>query len=231
MSGSVRALSWNVGRRTERQVQQYVAQCAPDVVCLQETRQNPPALPGYTIAARTDGAYAGVALYVSSKCVHAPSAHAEVWIPGRVTVCELGDVLYVGVYARNDVFRRGASLARERDDAELEKRLRERIGRRVVVIGDLNLCLEFGDHHSHVGKAFDPARPASRKVTRWKRMLETLSLRDVGGAGSPWTFRGRHKGGGRYDYVFVSPGVACSDYKVHSDCTQTDHFPLHVTIK
>ena len=237
------AITWNVGHQSADSVRAYAARHTPEVLCLQETGLSPPEVDNYTVAVATRQRYAGVAIYVrqdsekedgDGKPPLLVPSNPGVWVGGRVVKCEVAGVVFVGVYARNDYFKRGAAAAREQDDSTLRERLVEARAarRRVVMLGDMNLCLCFGDHHSHVGKAFDPHRAATAKVVRWRQLLDSGGLVDVGGQGSPWTFQSRigKARGGRYDYVFATPGV-CSGYAVDCDACQKDHMPITVRVR
>lgn len=224
-------LSWNIGAQSKARVQEIVEREAPDILCLQETRNRTLHFPRYAVAAHSeDGPYAGVALLVRHGITW--GGDSQTWIRGRVVCCTVGDVHILCAYLRNDVFVRRASKLRDEDDAVLHAKLcalRMSLGAtyRVMFMGDLNLCLCFGDHHSHKNKVYDPRRKPSAKVARMQRTVREAELEDVGGQGSPWTFahrRGLHLGG-RYDYVLATPGL-CRDYRVLNDVCNVDHFPV-----
>jgi exodeoxyribonuclease III len=249
----MRVVSWNInGLRgaLRRGLATWLATARPDVLCLQETRVDPVALPSsvrnlagyhsYWAAAQRPG-YAGVATYCREP---ASSWQAGLGIErfdaeGRVVRTELADLCLYNVYFPNGKAS-PARLAYKLDFyasflAHVDAQVKD--GRNVVFCGDVNTA----------HRPIDLARPAANArrsgflpeerawLDRWiaHGWVDTFRALhgDVAGAYTWWDPRTRARDrnvGWRLDYCFVHASLLprVKDAGICPDVLGSDHCPI-----
>lgn len=227
----MRIATWNVNSLKVRleQVQGWLAEHQPDVLCLQETKTEDANFPvneiqqaGYQVIYSGQKTYNGVAII--SKQV---ATEVQYGIPGfadeqkRVLAATIGDVRVVCVYIPN-----GQSLDSDKFQYKLgwlnalQAWLKDELKRypRLALLGDYNIAPEDRDVHdpaAWVGNVLvsEPERAAFRG-------LQQLGLRDAfrlfeqpEKSFSWWDYRMmafRRNRGLRIDHILLSDALACS---------------------
>ncbi len=256
----MRVVTWNVNSLNVRlpRVLEFLAEHAPDVVCLQETKCAPDAFPhealaaaGYRAVDHSGGRWAGVALLAHNGLALAdpvcelpgnPLPEEARWI--EATVGD-GGLRFISTYVPN-----GREVDSEWYDAKLTflAAAAERVtvlsdaGAQLVLAGDMNVALTDLD-------VYDPAAfLGSTHVTEAERAalsaLQGAGLRDAFRQLHPdepgftwWDYRAGHfhKGLGlRIDLALLSPSLAervtrCGIERPYRKGTKpSDHAPLVV---
>jgi exodeoxyribonuclease-3 len=225
----MRLVTWNVNSLTARihRVTEWVSEHQPDVLCLQETKQDDGKFPftafsemGYESAHHGDGRWNGVALIsrIGLDDVVRGFATAADEHGCRIVAATCGRVRVHSVYVPN-----GRSLDNEFYGIKLEwlARLRRmldetcRPGDDVAVCGDFNVAPDDGDvwdpaHFIGMTHVSEPERRALGQVQKWG--LDDVFRRfNESGVFSWWDYRGGdfHQGRGmRIDLTLVSPALA-----------------------
>jgi exodeoxyribonuclease-3 len=254
----VRIATWNVNSLKARlpRVEQWLAECQPDVLCMQETKLADSAFPsltfqalGYESVHHGEGRWNGVAI-VSKLGVEQPSNGfgPDDDIMGgeaRIVSATCGGVRVASVYVPN-----GRSLDHEQYQFKLEwlSRLREHLDSScavkddVVVCGDFNIAPDDRDvwdpaavhGATHVS---EPEREALARLEDWG--LEDVFRRhhDDAGLYSWWDYRAGnfHKHlGMRIDLVLASASLAARsqwaliDRNARKGQQPSDHAPVVV---
>jgi len=239
--------TWNVNgiRARHAQVQDWIAQERPDVVCLQEIKATPDQIPeslfgfeDYWCYWHGGKGYSGVALHVSKACSPEPPAfvHPDFDYENRIVAVALGAVTVASVYVPN-----GGK------DFPAKMRFLEALdgyaagfqtsGGTVALLGDMNVARTERDVH-----------PKERKPRAIGQLPEERALIDrIVGRGlvdlgraldpdndglftwwAPWRNMRQRNIGWRLDHVFVTEALAAKAIAcpVQKDVGTSDHAPV-----
>jgi exodeoxyribonuclease-3 len=252
-------VTWNVNGLRVRwtEVEALARTYWPDVLCLQETK-HPVGFPDLQFYCHFESPYPttkhhGVAMYVKEAlCPVAISVDPS--LVGHLVAADLANgIRMVCLYTKNSGNNRATMRETDAFRKDFDERLWSELQRlndtapmgALVVAGDLNVCLDRGDHYT--GKV-DPAS-AGRKpyeIARAHMGMTALGLRDVymtlnpSHAGERWTFWSTRAGdtrsprpdfphgcGWRLDYV-LARGAYFRTSEVLRTWGSSDHFPLAV---
>src|SRR5260221_8517755 len=244
--------TWNVNgiRARQAQVQEWIAQERPDVVCLQEIKATSEQVPtalcemeGYWCYWHGGKGYSGVALHVSkSFAPERPSfAHPAFDYETRIATVEIGDLTVASVYVPNGGKDFPAKMRfLEAMDAYAEAF--QGTGRQLALLGDMNVARTERDVHPKERKPRAIGQlPEERAII--ERIL-SRGLVDVGRALDPdndglftWWAPSRKMRerniGWRLDYVFASEALAAraTACPVQKDVGTSDHVPVMATFE
>jgi exodeoxyribonuclease III len=256
----VRLATWNVNSLNARQerVEAWLAECEPDVVCMQETKLADDAFPtlafeslGYTCAHFGQGQWNGVAILskIGLEQVRANFAPAIEPDPdARVMSATCGGIRVTTVYVPN-----GRALGHEQYTYKLDwlDKLREHLaldtpsGQDVVVAGDFNIAPDDRDVYDPAAFAnathtSPPERERLAAIEGWG-LVDLFRMRhDAGGLYSWWDYRAGdfHQGRGlRIDLVLGSPSIAeraqwtVIDRNARKGKSPSDHAPVVVDLR
>jgi len=242
--------TWNVNgiRARQAQLQEWIAQERPDVVCLQEIKaasdQVPTALcemEGYWCYWHGGRGYSGVGLHVSKSAAperpvftHPPFDHEN-----RIVTAEVRGVTVASVYVPNG----GKDFPAKMQFLEAMDRFAQQFeaeGRTLVVCGDLNVARTDRDVHPKERKP-----RAIGQLPEERALIEQIISRglvDVGRAldpdndalftwWAPWRNLRQRNIGWRLDYVLASRALAARAVScpVQKDVGTSDHAPVLAT--
>lgn len=255
----MRLVTWNVNSLKARlpRVLEFVAEHAPDVLCLQETKCDAAAFPhaelaeaGYRAADHSGGRWAGVAILARDGLAIEDPARG---LPGEpvqdearwveATIGTHPPVRVVSVYVPN-----GREIASEWYAAKLEflaaaaTRVRELTGTPLVVAGDMNVAPADVDVYDPVAFAgsthVTPPERAALEALQDAGLVDAFRHLHPDDQGFTWwDYRAGHfhKGLGlRIDLALVSPGLAervtrCGiERPYRKGLKPSDHAPLVV---
>lgn len=245
--------TWNVNgiRRRHAEVVDWLAEAAPDVVCLQELKATAAQVPEQ-LTTLTDywsmwhgapGGYSGVSLHLrKSVCTGEPKfTHPEFDFECRVVEARAGSVRWVSVYVPNGGKDYAAKLSFLRAIRE-HVRAVHAAGDHVVVCGDMNVARTDMDVHP---SQRDPEKIGQRPDER--ALFEEFlgeGLVDIGRACDPtnernftwwpyWRQARERNLGWRLDYVLASAGLAARARTavVGREVGTSDHAPVLVQIE
>jgi exodeoxyribonuclease III len=239
--------TWNVNgiRARQAQVQEWIAQERPDVVCLQEIKATSEQVPtalcemeGYWCYWHGGKGYSGVALHVSkSFAPERPAfAHPAFDYETRIATLELGDLTVASVYVPNG----GKDFPAKMQFLEAMDQYAagfQGTSRRLVLMGDMNVARTERDVHPRERKPRAIGQlPEERAVI--ERIL-SRGLVDVGRAldpdndnlftwWAPWRNMRQRNIGWRLDHVFASEALAAraTACPVQKDVGTSDHAPV-----
>lgn len=242
-------LTWNVnGLGTSwRELVSIVDELHPDVVCLQETKHpNPfPTLPGYECFSSPFQRvhHHGSAMYVRT-AMNAQEIQLRPELTGHVVAVQLpGGAVVVSMYTKNSGNpENGDNMRQKFDEIAWSEIKRIRVpDSQLVVAGDLNCCLELGDHFSgKMNHTYAGQKPY--EIATLKREMSALGLHDTymhlnpNHTGERWTYwslrfgsklppRGGPYGKGwRLDYVLCTMPVFKSAEVLPT--VTSDHRPI-----
>ena len=242
--------TWNVNgiRARQAQVQEWIAQERPDVVCLQEIKATSDQVPtalcemeGYWCYWHGGKGYSGVALHVSK--TFAPErpafAHPAFDYENRIVSVDVGDLTVASIYVPNGGKDfPGKMKFLEAMDAYAASF--EASGRRVAMMGDMNVARTDRDVHPKERKP-----RAIGQLPEERALIERILSRglvDLGRAldpdndglftwWAPWRNMRQRNIGWRLDHVFVSEALAASATAcpVQKDIGTSDHAPVIAT--
>ena len=242
--------TWNVNgiRARQAQVQEWIAQERPDVVCLQEIKATSEQVPtalcemeGYWCYWHGGKGYSGVALHVSkSFAPERPAfAHPSFDYETRIATVEIGDLTVASVYVPNGGKDFPAKMlfleAMDQYAAGFQG-----TNRRLALMGDMNVARTERDVHPRERKPRAIGQlPEERAVI--ERIL-SRGLVDVGRAldpdndnlftwWAPWRNMRQRNIGWRLDHVFASEALAAraTSCPVQKDIGTSDHAPVVAT--
>jgi exodeoxyribonuclease-3 len=243
----VKIATWNVNgiRARQSQVQAWIDQERPDVVCLQELKASSDQLPtalcemqGYWCYWHGGPGYSGVGIHVSKAVApQRPSfTHPGFDHEHRIVVVEVAGVTVASVYVPNG----GKDFpAKMRFLAAMKEYARgfDESGRTLVICGDLNVARTDKDVHPKERKP-----RAIGQLPEEREMLESIighGLVDVGRAldpdnenlftwWAPWRNLRQRNIGWRLDYVLASRALAARARScvVQKDVGTSDHGPV-----
>jgi exodeoxyribonuclease-3 len=246
--------TWNVNgiRARQAQVQDWIAQERPDVVCLQEIKAASDQIPmflcemeGYWCYWHGGKGYSGVGLHVSRDI--APSRpvfeHPAFDYENRIVTVDLrtsdGDLTVASIYVPNG----GKDFPAKMQFLEAMDALAlsfQSAGRRLVMLGDMNVARTDRDVHPRERKPRAIGQlPEERALI--ERML-SRGLVDVGRAldpdndglftwWAPWRNMRQRNIGWRLDYVMASEALATRalSCRVQTEIGTSDHAPVMAT--
>lgn len=246
----MKVATWNVNgiRARALEVEQWLDQEQPDVLCLQEIKASRDQVP-LSLVGRDDywacwhgsGGYSGVALLVHQDLVGAScqADHPVFDFEHRIASVTTGDLQVLSVYVPNGGKDFPAklqfleALGTHVADAH-------RAGRRVLICGDLNVARTDRDIHPKERKPNGVGqRPDERALLQ--RVID-LGLTDVHRAlhpddeglftwWAPWRNLRQRNIGWRIDYVLASTvlGATAAHAECHREFGTSDHAPLVAT--
>ena len=239
--------TWNVNgiRARLAQVQDWIAQERPDVVCLQEIKATSEQIPtalfgidGYWSYWHGGKGYSGVALHVSkSFSPERPAfAHPDFDYENRIVTVTVGDVTVASVYVPNG----GKDFPAKMKFLEAMDTYAESFqesGRPLVMMGDMNVARTERDVHPKERKP-----RAIGQLPEERAMIERIlgrGLVDVGRTldpdndglftwWAPWRNLRQRNIGWRLDYVFASEALAsrATACPVQKEVGTSDHAPV-----
>ncbi len=243
--------TWNVNgiRAREAQLHEWIARERPDVVCLQEIKAAPGAIPltlcdieGYWCYWHGTKGYSGVALHVLQDVApeRPPFVHPDFDYESRIVTVDLatdiGPVTVASVYVPNGGKDFAAKMqflhAMDAYAAAFQS-----AGRMLVLCGDLNVARTDKDVHPKERKA-----RAIGQLPEERDLLEQIigrGLVDVGRAldpdneglftwWAPWRNMRQRNIGWRLDYIFASEPLAAraASCVVQRETGTSDHGPV-----
>jgi exodeoxyribonuclease-3 len=246
--------TWNVNgiRARQAQVQEWMAQERPDVVCLQEIKASSDQVPvalcemeGYWCYWHGDKGYSGVGLHVRKELAPErprfshPSFDYETRIVTATVATALGELTVASVYVPNGGKDFPAKMQfLEAMDAYAAASARA--GQLLVMMGDMNVARSDRDVHPKERKP-----RAIGQLPEERALIERLLSRgyvDVGRAlhpdddqmftwWAPWRNMRQRNIGWRLDYVFASERLAAraAACDVQRDVGTSDHGPVIAT--
>ncbi len=242
--------TWNVNgiRARQAQVQEWIAQERPDVVCLQEIKATSDQVPtalcemeGYWCYWHGGKGYSGVALHVSkSFAPERPAfAHPAFDYENRIVSVDVGDLTVASIYVPNGGKDfPGKMKFLEAMDAYAASF--EASGRRVAMMGDMNVARTDRDVHPKERKP-----RAIGQLPEERALIERILSRglvDLGRAldpdndglftwWAPWRNMRQRNIGWRLDHVFVSDALAAraTACPVQKEVGTSDHAPVVAT--
>jgi exodeoxyribonuclease-3 len=242
--------TWNVNgiRARQAQVQEWIAQERPDVVCLQEIKATSDQVPavlcemeGYWCYWHGGKGYSGVGLHVSK--AFAPErpafAHPAFDYENRIVTVDVRDLTVASIYVPNGGKDFPAKMKfLEAMDAYAASF--QGSGRRLAMMGDMNVARTDRDVHPKERKPRAIGQlPEERAVI--DRIL-SRGLVDLGRAldpdndglftwWAPWRNMRQRNIGWRLDYVLVSDGLAARALAcpVQKEIGTSDHAPVVAT--
>ncbi|MGE5246173.1 MAG: exodeoxyribonuclease III [Betaproteobacteria bacterium] len=244
--------TWNVNgiRARQAQVQDWIAQERPDVVCLQEIKAASDQIPlflhqldGYWCYWHGGKGYSGVALHVAKSV--APErpvfAHPDFDYETRIATVDVGDATVASVYVPNGGKDFAAKMRfLEALDAYAVAFQAARPGRALLVCGDMNVARTERDVHPKERKP-----RAIGQLPEERALIERILSRglvDVGRAldpdndglftwWAPWRNMRQRNIGWRLDYVFASAPLAAraTACVVEREIGTSDHAPVVAT--
>ena len=242
--------TWNVNgiRARQAQVQQWLEQDRPDVVCLQEIKASTDQLPtglcemqGYWCYWHGGKGYSGVAIHVNQAIApERPAfAHPSFDFEHRIVTVELGDLTVASIYVPNGGKDFPAKMQfLEQLDAFAAAQAER--GKTIVLCGDLNVARTDRDVHPKERKP-----RAIGQLPEERALIERIigrGLVDLGRAFDPdndnlftwwppWREMRARNIGWRLDYVLASRSLAAkaTSCPVQKDVGTSDHAPVMAT--
>jgi exodeoxyribonuclease-3 len=248
----MKVATWNVNgiRAREAQVLDWLAQEAPDVVCLQEIKAGPDKvpvplleLPGYHGHWHGHKGYSGVALLLKKERFgDAPSfTHPPFDLENRIVVAEAGPLVFASVYVPNGGKDFPAKMKFLAELLDWAIALRAR-GQHLVLCGDYNVARLDKDVHPIEKKNVTGQLPEERAL--FERLLGEGQLIDVGRHvdpdnerlftwWAPWRNMRQRNYGWRLDYIsasraLVDETVTCVAYR---EVGTSDHGPVIAVLR
>jgi exodeoxyribonuclease III len=242
--------TWNVNgiRARQAQVQEWIAQERPDVVCLQELKATSEQVPaalcemeGYWCYWHGGKAYSGVAMHVNK--AFAPErpcfAHPAFDYESRIVTVEVGDLTVASIYVPNGG-KDFPGKMKFLDAMDAYAGSFQGTTRQVALMGDMNVARTDRDVHPKERKPRAIGQlPEERAVI--ERILGR-GLVDVGRAldpdndslfpwWAPWRNMRQRNIGWRLDHVFASEALAARAIAcpVQKDVGTSDHAPVVAT--
>jgi exodeoxyribonuclease III len=243
----MKVTTWNVNgiRAREAQVLEWVLTQRPDVVCLQEIKASPDAVPqslcelaDYWCYWHGHKGYSGVAINLRKESFPAKPAffHPPFDEENRVVAVRQGRLVIASVYVPNGGKDFQAKLRfLEGLDAFVRSELTD--GTELLLCGDLNVALEDRDVHPTMRKPGQVG--TTEEERRWMRHILDAGMTDLLRQfdpdndrlftwWAPWrNFRQRNYGW-RIDYVLASRSLAdrARSCRSHREYGTSDHGPV-----
>jgi len=248
----VKISTWNVNgvRARERDVDEFLREERPDVLCLQEVKASPQQVPvslsaheGYWSYWHGNKGYSGVAILVrrASCPVRPVFSHPAFDFEQRMVVAELENLRLASIYVPNG----GKELAPKLSflqSMETWAGAQLRGGHDLVLCGDLNVTRTPADVHA---SERDPTLLGQTKQER--ALLEGLLAHQLTDLGrhfapgdealftwwAPWREHRERNIGWRIDYVLTSPAMSAlaKSCTVERQFGTSDHGPVSATFE
>jgi len=223
----MRVTTWNVNgvRARAETVLEWVRRERPDVLCLQEIKASPEAVPasvcaleGYWCHWHGQGGYSGVALHLSQSAFRHPPrfVHPPFDVETRIVTAEVGSWTLASVYVPNGN-RDFPTKVRFLEALDLFVADTLAAGRELLVCGDLNVALEPRDVHPKLRKPAETGQTPEEQAMLARiigRGLVDLSRRfdpdndRLFTWWAPWRQSRERNIGWRLDYILASPALA-----------------------
>jgi exodeoxyribonuclease-3 len=243
----MKVTTWNVNgvRARAEAVLEWVSREQPDVLCLQEIKASPEAVPasvcaldGYWCHWHGHKGYSGVALHLRRSTFPAPPAfvHPPFDVETRIVTAVLGPWVIASVYVpngnRNYPIKVRFLEALDAFVADVHAS-----GRQVLLCGDLNVALEARDVHPKLRKPTEtgqtPAEQAMLAGILGHGLVDLLRRFDPENDRlftwwAPWRQMRERNIGWRLDYVLASASLAESarSCTVSREFGTSDHAPV-----
>jgi len=243
----MKVTTWNVNgiRARAQTVLEWVGREQPDVLCLQEIKASPEAVPslvcdleGYWCHWHGHKGYSGVALHLRKETFTRPPAyiHPPFDVETRIVTAQVGDWVMASVYVPNgnrDYPTKVRFL--EALDAFVAEVLAS--GRQLLVCGDLNVAREPRDVHPKLRKPTETGQTPEEQAMLARvldRGLVDLSRRfdpdndRLFTWWAPWRQMREKNIGWRLDYILASPALAEAARRttVAREFGTSDHAPV-----
>src|SRR5215813_4569269 len=239
--------TWNVNgiRARQAQVERWLEQDHPDVVCLQEIKASTDQLPtglcemqGYWCYWHGGKGYSGVAIHVSQSFAPERPAfsHPSFDFEHRIVAVELGDVTVASIYVPNGGKDFPAKMQfLEQLDAFAAAQQQQ--SKTIVLCGDLNVARTERDVHPKerkpraIGQLPEERALIERIISRGlvdvHRKLEPDNA-DLFTWWAPWRNLKQRNIGWRLDYVLAAQGLAdrAASCVVQREFGTSDHGPV-----
>jgi exodeoxyribonuclease-3 len=242
--------TWNVNgiRARQAQVQEWIAQERPDVVCLQEIKATSDRVPaalcemeGYWCYWHGGKGYSGVGLHVSKAFApERPSfAHPAFDYENRIVTVDVGDLTVASVYVPNGG-KDFPGKMKFLEAMDVYAASFQTGGRHVAMMGDMNVARTDRDVHPKERKP-----RAIGQLPEERALIERILSRglvDLGRAldpdndglftwWAPWRNMRQRNIGWRLDHVFVSEALAAraTSCPVQKEIGTSDHAPVVAT--
>ena len=243
----MRVTTWNVNgiRAREAQVLEWVEKQRPDVLCLQEVKASPEAvpvslcaLPGYWCYWHGHKGYSGVGLHLrKERFPRRPVfSHPEFDHEHRIVAAQVQDLVFTSIYVPNGNKEYPPKVRFLEALAEFV-RAHHLAGRRVLLCGDLNVAREPRDVHPKLRKPEQIGQTPEEQA-----LLERVigqGLVDLGRKyepdndrlftwWAPWRNLRQRNIGWRIDYILASHALAARTLSFDSqrEFGTSDHAPL-----
>jgi exodeoxyribonuclease III len=239
--------TWNVNgiRARQAQVQEFVGNEQPDILCLQEIKASPAQVPaalcemeGYWCYWHGDKGYSGVGLHVKKDSFpdRPVFSHPSFDYEHRIVVVQAGNLSVASVYVPNGGKDFPAKMRFLHEMESYTANFR-RAGAPLVLCGDMNVAREERDVHPKERKANCIGQlPEERDL--FNRIISE-GLVDLGRAKDPendnlftwwppWRNMRQRNIGWRLDYLLVSEELArrANSCRVEAQVGTSDHAPV-----
>jgi exodeoxyribonuclease-3 len=252
MPSAMKIATWNVNgiRARQAQLEEWMANERPDVICLQEIKASPEQIPtmlfemqGYWCYWHGAKGYSGVSLHVKKDL--APErpefSHPPFDLESRIVVAKIGDLSVASVYVPNggkDFVAKMKFL----DALDAYTATFVAAGAPLVVCGDINVARADIDVHPKERKA-NAIGQLPEERTLLDRMI-ARGMRDIARDlhpeddqfftwWAPWRNLRQRNIGWRIDYIFASAPLAAQAKTCQSfrEVGTSDHAPLVATFE
>ena len=243
----MKVTTWNVNgiRARAPTVLEWVRREQPDVLCLQEIKASPEAVPalvcdlhGYWCHWHGHKGYSGVALHLRKETFPRPPAfvHPPFDVETRIVTAHIGDWVIASVYVPNDN-RDYPTKVRFLDALDAFVAEVHASGRQLLVCGDLNVAREPRDVHPKLRKPTETgqtpeeqamlARTLDRGLVDLSRRFDPDNDR-LFTWWAPWRQMREKNIGWRLDYILASPALAeaARSTVVERTFGTSDHAPV-----
>lgn len=243
----MKVTTWNVNgiRARAAVVLELVEREQPDVLCLQEIKASPEAvpslvceMPGYWCHWHGHKGYSGVALHLRKATFPSPPAfvHPPFDVETRIVTAEVGDWVMASVYVPNGN-RDYPTKVRFLDALDAFVADLHAAGRTLLVCGDLNVAREPRDVHPKLRKPTETGQTPEEQAMLARilaRGLVDLSRRfdpdndRLFTWWAPWRQMREKNIGWRLDYILASPPLAETARRTSVDrgFGTSDHAPV-----
>lgn len=243
----MKVTTWNVNgvRARASTVLELVRREQPDVLCLQEIKASPEAVPaavceldGYWCHWHGHKGYSGVALHLRKATfpLPPPFVHPPFDVETRIVTAPLGEWVVASVYVPNGN-RDYPAKVRFLEALEAFVADVHASGRQLLLCGDLNVALEPRDVHPKLRKPTEtgqtPEEQAMLAGILGQGLVDLLRRFDPDNDRlftwwAPWRLSRERNIGWRLDYVLASPGLAAAarSCTVAREFGTSDHAPV-----
>jgi exodeoxyribonuclease-3 len=243
----MKVTTWNVNgiRARADTVLEWVRREQPDVLCLQEIKASPEAVPssvcdleGYWCHWHGHKGYSGVALHLRRATIPRPPAllHPPFDVETRIVTAQLGDWVIASVYVPNGN-RDYPAKVRFLESLDAFVAGVHASGRQLLLCGDLNVALEPRDVHPKLRKPTETGQTPEEQAMLARiigRGLVDLTRRFAPDDDrlftwwAPWRDMKKRNIGWRLDYILASAPLAehARGLSVAREFGTSDHAPV-----